>query len=548
MKYQTWKKTFSCLIAAALAAGCLAGCGSGNQESTKAAEQKTEAAQAGQSTQASASTSAPSAPKENVTLKMVLVDEPNVTSTHAVLADTPWAKAWMEATGITLETQYLADDSAMNLLFASGDLPDIIYYNFSKYNGGVANAIKDGIIEPINDYAAYAPDLMAILESNEDYMRTVCDTEGNIAGFPFIRGEDELLTFLGVIVRKDWLDDLGMEVPSTPDEIYEVLKAFKEEKGAEVPFCTSGQLLQEMGVGNGVLTSGFNLVQGDYYRKDGKVHYGYAEPEYKDVLTWLNKLYNEGLLDPNFQSVDKNTYRANIMNGLSGVSIDYGGGGLRNCMNAMVETDPEYELVGAGPLVAKKGDMPMSTQRDNPIPGHYCVITPNCKNKEAAVEFLNYCYTEEGSLLMQFGIEGVSYEYDENGVIQLTELITNHPDGITQSQAQAMYSRGVAEFSFVQRNSWNPHKQNREAVTQWSTSDAAKYKLPTLIIPDSELSEYSKLTGDISTYVNEMFIRYVTGLESLDTFETTYIPTLEKMGLGRVLEIQQAALDVYNSN
>lgn len=546
MKYQTWKKSFSCLMAATLAVGCLSGCGSPKQESAKPAEQKTEAVQA---TQAVQSTQAPAASKkENVTLKMVLVDEPNVTSTHAVLSDTPWAKAWMEATGINFETQYLADDSAMNLLFASGDLPDIIYYNFSKYNGGIANAIKDGIIEPINDYVAYAPDLMSVLESNPDYMRTVCDTEGNIAGFPFIRGSEETLTFLGLVVRKDWLDDLGMEIPNTPDEVYEVLKAFKEQKGAEVPFCTTGSDLQNMGIGNGILTTPFGLVQGDYYRKDGQVHYGYAEPEYKDVLTWLNKLYNDGLLDPNFQSVDKNTYRANIMNGLSGMNLDYGGGGVRNCMNAMIETNPEYELVGFGPLVAKAGDIPMSTQRDNPLPGHYCVITPNCKNKEAAVEFLNYCYTEAGSLLMQYGIEGVSWEYDENGIIQLTDLINNHPDGLTVSQAQAMYSRGVAEFSFVQKPTWNPHKQSREAAIQWSTTDAAKYKMPVLIIPDNELSEYSKLTGDINTYVNEMFIRYVTGLESLDTFETTYLPTLEKMGLGRVLEIQQAALDVYNAN
>lgn len=98
-----------------------------------------------------------------------------------------------------------------------------------------------------------------------------------------------------------------MEIPQTPDELYDVLKAFKEQKGATAPFSAVNFWLRDVGIGQGAITSPFGLVKGGFYQIDNKVHFGYAEKEYKDLLVFLNKLYAEGLLDPNFQSVDDNT-------------------------------------------------------------------------------------------------------------------------------------------------------------------------------------------------------------------------------------------------
>ena len=71
--------------------------------------------------------------------------------------------------------------------------------------------------------------------------------------------------------------------------------------------------------------------------------------------------------------------------------------------------------------------------------------------------------------------------------------------------------------------------------------------MPPVTVSEENTSEYSKLNGDISTYVSEMFVRYVTGLESLDTFESGYLATLESMNVDRVIELQQEALDEFNS-
>ena len=92
-----------------------------------------------------------------------------------------------------------------------------------------------------------------------------------------------------MIVRQDWLDTLGMEVPTTLDEFYNMLVAFRDEMGrhraAERGCCTLRNLCVY-----GLFTSPFDLVSSGYYHVNGTVHYGAAEAEFKDVLAWLNQL------------------------------------------------------------------------------------------------------------------------------------------------------------------------------------------------------------------------------------------------------------------
>lgn len=81
----------------------------------------------------------------------------------------------------------------------------------------------------------------------------------------------------------------------------------------------------------------------------------------------------------------------------------------------------------------------------------------------------------------------------------------------------------------------------------WCTSDAINYQLPAVVIAEESASEFSKLTADINVYIEEMMIKYITGQESLDTFETEYLPTLQSMGVEKVIEMYQKALDNYNA-
>lgn len=545
---KTVSKKLSLILAAVLAASSLAAC-SDSPASSTASESSGAPASSAESSGETESAGVTYPLEGNPTFTYAIAEEAAVTANATDLGATPFGQAWQEATGVTLEVQHPAGTDGFNLLFASGDLPDIITYRFTKYSGGATKAIKDSIIYPIDDLIEEnAPDLKAVLDSNDLYRKSTTSSDGHIVGFPFIRGHEDLLTSFGLVIRDDWLDDLGLEKPQTPDELYDVLVAFRDEKGATIPLTLNLNVLQTRLINLGIITSPFGLVRGDFYQKDGIIHYGRAEQEYKDVLIYLNKLYSEGLLDQNFSTTDTNTTNANIMNGLSGVTATSVGSGIGNILQTMEGED--FSITGFGPLVAKDGDIAMSTHYDNPVTGTMAVITPNCDDKETAAKFLNYAYTEDGHMLYNFGIEGESYTMVD-GVPTYTELITHNPDGWTMQQALAQYTRAWNEDAFVQDieylYQYVSRPQQRESLECWTNSNAKQYAVPPTTIAEADSSEYSQLWSDLSTYMDEMLVKFVTGVEPLDKFGTDYLPMLEQMGIDRVLELQQNALDEFNA-
>ena len=91
------------------------------------------------------------------------------------------------------------------------------------------------------------------------------------------------------------------------------------------------------------------------------------------------------------------------------------------------------------------------------------------------------------------------------------------------------------------------NKQQQDAIEQWANTQASDHLLPALSIAEEDQAEYSKLIADIDTYVSEMFVKFVTGEKSIDVFESEYVEQLRKMKIDRVIKIQQAALDEFNS-
>ncbi len=542
-------KKFQRILSALLAAGCALSVSACGQENTpSSSEPSAPASSASQPESSQAEPAGITYPiPGNLKFTYAIAEESAVTTNVKSLADTPFIKALEEATGVTLEIQHPAGADGFNLLFASGELPDIISYNFlKKYSGGAPKAIRDGIIYPINDLIEEnAPDLKAVLDSNELYYKSTVTAEGNIIGFPFIRSDKSLQVSVGMIMRQDWLEDLNLDVPKTPDQLYDVLKAFQEKEGATYPIC----LRVSSALSCGELTSPFGLPTTTFYKKDGTVHYGAAEESYKEVLVYLHKLFAEGLLDPNFATIDGTTISANFMNGVSGLTRGSLGSGIGNFLQTMSEQDPNFDVIGIQSLVANDDDVPMYSYYDNPVLGTMTVITPGCKNKEVAAQFLNYNYTEEGKMLFNFGIEGESYTIVD-GKPTYTELITNNPNGWTMQQALAQYTRAWSADAFVQDKRFGEQyfarPQQQDALSKWLDTDVADYFMPPVTIAEADLTEYSKLYGDISTYVDEMQVKFITGVEPLDNFDT-YLATLEQMGVKRVIELQQAALDEFNA-
>ena len=296
----------------------------------------------------------------------------------------------------------------------------------------------------------------------------------------------------------------------------------------------------------GTVTSPFGLVTRDVYQKDGTVHIGYAEKEYKEVLAYLNQLYREGLLDANFSTNDAATVTANMLSGTSGVSTGALGGGIGTWLQTNRDVEG-YSLAGLHNLVENDGDKSLYGFYKTDVIGKTAVITNSCENKELAAQFLNYGYTDEGHMLYVFGIEGESYEM-VNGEPQYTEYIMNNPDGLTVKKAMSEYTLSWDNGPFVQdlRQKLQSASMPEQLVAwdRWDDTTVEEYFLPKIAIAQEDLSEYSSLRSDIKTYVNEMTIKFVRGTESLDNFDE-YLATLETMGVIRLIEIIQTATDEY---
>lgn len=475
------------------------------------------------------------------------------TTTKKSVDEVPVFQEWQKRTGVPLK--FITPPSgqerdALNVLLASGDLPDMIEYDWFSFPGGPEKAIADGYILKLNDVIdKYAPNLKKYLQEHPEIDKMVKTDNGSYYTFPFLRGDPLLQTYQGPIVRKDWLDELGLPIPETLDDWYIMLKAFKEKKGATAPLSIQGGTSKPLDlIRQGAFTGVFGVRWG-WYQEEDKVKFGPMEPGFKQFLATFRQWYEEGLLDKNFAAVDGKALDANMTSGATGATVANAGGGIGKWTPILKEKDPKAVLAPAPYPVAKKGDKPKFGQKDFPYTTYDNVaISATSKNVELAARLLDWGYSEEGHMYFNFGQEGVSYTM-ENGNPKYTDLLMKNPDKLPPSQAMSLYIRGNSGGPFVQDKRYIEQylalPEQQEAIKIWSQTDIDKYGLPLVTPTAEEASELAKIMNDVNTLVDEMALKIILGNEPLDAYDG-YMEKLKTLDIDRAIEIQQAALERYN--
>jgi putative aldouronate transport system substrate-binding protein len=472
---------------------------------------------------------------------------------YSTRGDTPFYKELEKATGVKVKFTHPALNQAkeqLNIMFASGEPTDIIEFNFKDlYPGGPTKAIKDGNILKLNDlFAKYAPNLTAYLKEHPEVDRQIKTDDGSYYGFPFIRGDDFLTVYQGPIIRKDWLDELALPIPETMDEWYTTLKAFKEKKGIEAPltFQSQPRLLEHLY--NGAFIGAFG-VNRSFYQEDGKVKFGPAEAGYKEFLATFRKWYAEGLIDKNIATIDSKLQTAQITSGKSGATIGNVGGGIGQWLPVLKGKDAKAQLVGAPYPVLKKGDTPKFGQKDFVASsGGFFAISPQSKNAELAVKYLDFGYSKEGALFYNFGKEGVGYNLDSAGYPKYSDLIINNPDKHPMVTALMLYTRAPMSPSIQDKRYGEQYfamAEQRSAIDAWKKTDKDKYSLPPSTPNTEESSEFAKIMNEINTLVDETTAKIIMGNEPVEYFDK-YLEKLKSLKIDRAIEIQQAAMERYN--
>ena len=461
--------------------------------------------------------------------------------------------------GVHLEFQHppLESQQALeqfNLMIASGKFPDVIESNWLAFPGGPAKAVRDNVIIRLNELIdEHAPNFKKVLDDHPEWRKQIVTDEGDIYCFPFLRGDVLLTRFTGPVLRQDYLEKEGLEVPTTMDEWKTVLTALKGKdlngNGQQDEYAFTPWLGNVRGAFNSHAFIGAWGITTGFYQDNGVVKYGPLQPEYKEFLTTIVGWVNDGLVDPDAVAMDQKAFDAKMTNGQIASCVLLTGGGVGRFTTLMKEK-PEsgFKLVGAPYPVLKAGEKPMLGQQDNPYPGGAsAAISSTNTHVEETMKLLDYAYGPEGHMLFNFGVEGISYNMVD-GYPKYTDIVANNPDKLPLAQSMAQHFRSnfagpfVQDLRYFEQYAVLPEQQ--AAVRVWSEPTNEKL-MPPVTPTQEESRRFARIMGEVNTRYDEIFSKVISGQEPVATWDT-FVQELQQLGIEEAVGIQQAALDRFN--
>lgn len=464
------------------------------------------------------------------------------TSSHSDYLDykeQPFFKGLMEKTGVDIDFKFDVVGESFYLMLASGDLPDVIQYDWYNVKGGPEKYIDDGVIIDLTEAIdKWAPNLKKYLDEHPDVARDLKTDSGKYYVFPFLRGDEKLTVFAGMMAREDILKKNNLSVPETIDEWENALRVMKNN-GVKIPLSFVDAHCYPV-------MSAYNVTD-KFYLNGDKVEFGPMQEGFKEYLTTMNKWYKEGLIDPDYGTVTKQILTGKISAGNVGAASGECGSVMGVALSAGKDKNSEFNLIGAKYPVLEKGQKPEFGTAEtiyNSCSG--VAITSQCKNVELAVKVLDYAYSQEGHLLYNFGIEGESYEMVDGKPVYTEEMYNYDKGDITASLKRYIMSIDhapcIQDLGMYEQRLSYPEQKN--AIELWSDTNMRNHILPHISMNDEENEINSEIWADIDTFVKETTTKFILGKKPIEEFDS-YVESLKQMGIEKLIEIRQSAYDRY---
>jgi putative aldouronate transport system substrate-binding protein len=502
-----------------------------------------------------------------------IVKTPITISAYAILA--PWIQdlktndATIELekrTGIHLDLIVVPGEGSnvnekRNLMLASGDYPEIFM------SGGFNNAdilqygMEQKIFQPINDLIekyglnvkktmAYYPDLKANLTA----------PDGNIYGLPGINEFYHCTYSQKAWINDEWLKKLNLKMPTTTDEFAAVLKAFKEKdpngngKADEIPLM--GSINSWQNPVHNFLLSAFVYANGsdNIAVKNGILSFSPAQPEWREGLRYIRQLYKDGLIYP--ASWTQSREQAQQIG--DNPDIEILGAGTCGHLGMYMRIEDNYDRPkhweALAPLKGPKGVQFAAIYRG--ISGAGFVITKKCKNPEAAFRMADYIYSEEGTILMEMGLEGINWKKagpNDKGLegeparFTDTRSSAGHGNVYNTDWGQAAATVRTATW----RAAWSADQNlftvggyelrlYKETKTKYEPYAPKEWFTPVFLNP-KQIEEAAQMQTNISDFVNQSTVQFIVGDKDLDKDWEAYIAQLKKLNLDQYIKMNQDA-------
>ncbi len=474
-------------------------------------------------------------------------------------------KAIQASVGINIDFKVATSYDAYLPMMAAKDYPDVITgTNLSKYPGRMAGMFKDQVSVDLTPYIDdYMPNFKKILE---DYPQLAKDIRLDNGEYTFVstlydieNDEDRIASSeFGLAMRKDWLDAVGLDVPTNMDEWYQVLTAFKTQdpngngQRDEIPACMASSGWKYFLTAYGI-DDDPSITTDENGNK--KVINGYMSAPYKEFLTEFNKWYTDGLFENMFEATSLEKRTELVTNNIAGTwkgeaqhfDVDDEG----SYLSLLREKAPDAEFAAA-PWPKTKDGYQWCFSDINSFNRDTTVITSNAVKHgtdKAAAFLIDYMLSEAGSTYLTWGIEGESYEV-VNGEKQLMkgmdDQVSFEGTNIVKFNTYAD-PLTVAFPNFGQVSEYILNGKSEEYVaasTVWAQGDTA-YKMPASCQLSVELqAEVEDIVTDMKNYTTKMRQRFITGKEPLTNYDT-YVNNVKRLGGDKYEEIWQRAYDAY---
>lgn len=550
-KAKMLKSTLTFLLAAAL----LASCGGGAESSTATSSSTT--ASTATSDGSSTATGEPEEytlplVSESTVLKIGTLDNFEASASYTGEMP-PVLKEIENRTGVTIQFEIAADgdyDSVMQTRLAAGtDLPDIIKVPGTDPMKFASTGVFKNMGQLIDQYA---PNIKKLFEEQPDLYQALVCPDGNLYTISKVM-DMAPVNMPSIIIRKDWLDNVGLDEPKTIDDWDKVFEAFKTQdpngngQNDEIPFCNYGSPLYM----TEYFASAYGLAVLDtinYDRlalsvTDGKVDSDLRKPEMKDWLSKMNEWYSAGYFDTEMLTQTGEKWTSKVLGNTAGTVCTYS---LNEPQwdDQMRATIPDVDWLNVFPPSGPAGDgfyyIGNGVLLDNQF-----AITKTCSNDKLAMQFIDYIYAHpEGSVLATWGIEGEDYV--------LTDGEPGYTDAILKSEmgsGSAIWARGImANLPMVQPENHIPNRFNQYPDSIARMEEIGEYTRPApifAIASEEESSILASKKSSLDTYIDETLIKFILGDEPIENYDS-FLQKLEEMGLQEVLDVKQAQYDRAN--
>ncbi|MEK3720440.1 extracellular solute-binding protein [Paenibacillus sp. FSL H8-0034] len=477
---------------------------------------------------------------EPITFKVMTVD-----SSPQIVKDAPVFKHIFDKTNVKIELEPVPSanyDQKAQTLIATNNLPDITRIPNGKpyFN----EAAKNGMFLPISDYLDYAPNIKRLMKENKEIGKG--EVNGKLYGFPLL-GQWKLQLAQAPMIRMDLLKEQNLEVPKTFDDLYKVLKKLKEAYPDKIPFTNregAANLLTSMGFGMG---SGFKIYY-DPNVEGGKYVYGPSRPEFKAPLEYLNKLYKEKLLDPDYAVNTVDNMKEKLSSGRALFYYDNNSFGDQfNASLKPVSPKAQFELLL--PLKNDLGQTRNLMYKKDWL--HHFTINAKIKNPQAAVKFLDWMYSDEGTLITNYGIEGEHFKL-EGGKPVIMDSIMKQFANAKDPFRNMQNALGIGFQTFTLNVDEHPMAtMSSPDLVRWSELITTKNGYISEVAPppftDSEIDKLKTILSKVDTIVNQEIDKFVMGARPMSEFDS-FAQKLKESGASEIEKIYNEANDRYQKS